>query len=305
MRQTLIISDVHGNQPALTAVLRHVYRYYKPDEIWCLGDIAGYGPHTEPVWKALRNLLIPPGGWVAGNHDCGLIGRLNGPRILKSLDLPGASGINPQIEYRISHFRELAWAVLEKQKELLSNKPELLSHLGSLPLMSSPRLGVYLAHGSFIKETLGSVLEYTNHLIVSPSGMVENFRHAAQNKPKDIYQGDITTDSLPRLFAFGHTHIPALWRWSPDKNQEWRSLNYKWPHRLGNLDESPLALNPGSVGFPRSGTGCPTYALIDWEKGIVFFRQVRYDPTETLRDMGVPPYSDLLAEPGFWLPPAC
>jgi predicted phosphodiesterase len=38
-----VISDVHGNEHALVAVLAAVDAA-KPDEIWCLGDTVGYGP---------------------------------------------------------------------------------------------------------------------------------------------------------------------------------------------------------------------------------------------------------------------
>jgi predicted phosphodiesterase len=41
MTKVLVISDVHANITALEAVLADAG---KVDEVWCLGDIAGYGP---------------------------------------------------------------------------------------------------------------------------------------------------------------------------------------------------------------------------------------------------------------------
>ena len=38
-----IISDIHGNLEALTAVLKDIDRQ-SVDEVYCLGDIVGYGP---------------------------------------------------------------------------------------------------------------------------------------------------------------------------------------------------------------------------------------------------------------------
>ncbi|WP_425616238.1 metallophosphoesterase [Anatilimnocola sp. NA78] len=38
-----ILSDVHGNLEALTAVLRDI-EMHDVDEIICLGDLIGYGP---------------------------------------------------------------------------------------------------------------------------------------------------------------------------------------------------------------------------------------------------------------------
>ena len=40
-----IISDVHGNLPALEAVLAEIDAA-KPEEVWNLGDVVGYG--AEP-----------------------------------------------------------------------------------------------------------------------------------------------------------------------------------------------------------------------------------------------------------------
>jgi len=39
-----IIADIHSNLEALTAVLDDIEHRGGVDEIWCLGDIVGYGP---------------------------------------------------------------------------------------------------------------------------------------------------------------------------------------------------------------------------------------------------------------------
>ena len=61
----LILSDIHGNWPALHAVLAS-----EPDadQILCLGDIVNYGPQpAECVVWAMNNL--DPDWLVQGNHD--------------------------------------------------------------------------------------------------------------------------------------------------------------------------------------------------------------------------------------------
>jgi predicted phosphodiesterase len=40
----LVIADIHANMTALEAVMRDAERHSRVDEIWCLGDIVGYGP---------------------------------------------------------------------------------------------------------------------------------------------------------------------------------------------------------------------------------------------------------------------
>ena len=41
-----LLSDVHGNRPAFEAVLDDVDSA-GVDEIWCLGDLVGYGAHPD------------------------------------------------------------------------------------------------------------------------------------------------------------------------------------------------------------------------------------------------------------------
>ncbi len=41
-----VITDIHSNLPALEAVLEEIDRD-PPDELWCLGDIVGYGAQPE------------------------------------------------------------------------------------------------------------------------------------------------------------------------------------------------------------------------------------------------------------------
>ena len=67
----LIISDVHSNLAALTAVLADAGRF---DMIWSLGDIVGYGPEPNACIALLReheHVAVP------GNHDWGVLGRLD------------------------------------------------------------------------------------------------------------------------------------------------------------------------------------------------------------------------------------
>jgi predicted phosphodiesterase len=62
-----VISDIHSNLPAFEAVLAAIDRSDpKPDQVWCLGDIVGYGadPDACASLTAERADLC-----LAGNHD--------------------------------------------------------------------------------------------------------------------------------------------------------------------------------------------------------------------------------------------
>jgi predicted phosphodiesterase len=72
-RRIALISDVHGNLPALQAVLGEIDDE-DVDAIWCLGDLVGYGAHpnecVEVAAQAVELCLI-------GNHDLVVIERLD------------------------------------------------------------------------------------------------------------------------------------------------------------------------------------------------------------------------------------
>lgn len=63
----LILSDIHGNWEALSAILHHVRRK-RFDRVLFLGDAVGYGASPNRVLEWLRT-LSPPALVVRGNHD--------------------------------------------------------------------------------------------------------------------------------------------------------------------------------------------------------------------------------------------
>ena len=68
-----VISDVHSNLVALEAVLEAV-GLEEPDEIWCLGDLVGYGPHPNECCQRIAETVDV---CLAGNHDLGVIGQID------------------------------------------------------------------------------------------------------------------------------------------------------------------------------------------------------------------------------------
>jgi predicted phosphodiesterase len=68
-----VISDIHGNLHALEAVLAAVDGD-SPDAVWCLGDLVGYGPRPN---ACTREVAARAGICLAGNHDLGVLGRLD------------------------------------------------------------------------------------------------------------------------------------------------------------------------------------------------------------------------------------
>ncbi|HEY3741650.1 MAG TPA: metallophosphoesterase family protein [Bryobacteraceae bacterium] len=74
----LILSDIHSNNEALSAVLKHANGRY--DRILCLGDLVGYGSDPNEIVDWVRDVMPADGTAtdprvIRGNHDkacCGL-----------------------------------------------------------------------------------------------------------------------------------------------------------------------------------------------------------------------------------------
>ena len=68
-----VISDIHANYHALEAVLAAIDRE-SPDEVWCLGDVVGYGPRPN---RCCRRVAARASVCLVGNHDLGALGALS------------------------------------------------------------------------------------------------------------------------------------------------------------------------------------------------------------------------------------
>ncbi|MCU0494966.1 MAG: metallophosphatase family protein [Chloroflexaceae bacterium] len=131
----LIVSDIHSNIVAFEAVLAAADQF---DDVWCLGDIIGYGPAPNDCVEMIRpraNEII------IGNHDLACLGKVdlddfnpdarranewNG-RQLKDTNRSWLERLNPrkQIDERftIAHGspREPVWEYLLTCDEALEN----------------------------------------------------------------------------------------------------------------------------------------------------------------------------------------
>jgi diadenosine tetraphosphatase ApaH/serine/threonine PP2A family protein phosphatase len=119
------ISDIHGNLEALEAVLREV-RHQGIDEIWCLGDIVGYGPNpiecADLVRKNCSRVLM-------GNHDWAL---LNSP--------VGFNTLATAMIYKTKEWMRVTDDSTEEDKE----RWEFISQLN----LSAEVDGMFLVHAS-------------------------------------------------------------------------------------------------------------------------------------------------------------
>ena len=66
-----VLSDIHGNLPALEAILAALAPY---DAVWHLGDVVGYGPQPNEV---IARLAREGAVGVCGNHEAAALGRID------------------------------------------------------------------------------------------------------------------------------------------------------------------------------------------------------------------------------------
>src|ERR1700755_1583864 len=67
-----VVSDIHANRHAFEAVLADVARV-GADELWCLGDLVGYGADPNACVELARAHAAV---CLAGNHDLAVTGAL-------------------------------------------------------------------------------------------------------------------------------------------------------------------------------------------------------------------------------------
>jgi putative phosphoesterase len=69
MERITVFGDIHGNLPALQAVFADMQQRGLDDQLYCLGDLVGYGVFPNEVVEAIRSRNIPT---IMGNYDLGV-----------------------------------------------------------------------------------------------------------------------------------------------------------------------------------------------------------------------------------------
>jgi diadenosine tetraphosphatase ApaH/serine/threonine PP2A family protein phosphatase len=136
-----ILADIHSNATALMAVLDDADRRGGVDELWCLGDIVGYGPDPHRCIDILKHFKCVG---VIGNHD------------LAALDRTPLTAFEPDAAAAIR------WTMRQLSADdatFLSLMPEKLEYEGFTLVHGSPRRPVweYLVSISGAKENFSQL----------------------------------------------------------------------------------------------------------------------------------------------------
>jgi putative phosphoesterase len=124
----VVLSDVHGNLPALEAVLEDIAQW-RPDEVIVNGDLVNRGPLSMDVLQLLQR-EHPAARFLRGNHENWLV---------------RSSGQAPDLEsltYEIDRFAHLALRQLGKKIEEIARWDD---HLDLIDLEGG---SLHITHGS-------------------------------------------------------------------------------------------------------------------------------------------------------------
>jgi diadenosine tetraphosphatase ApaH/serine/threonine PP2A family protein phosphatase len=249
--RALILSDVHANLEALTAVLEAADHW---DAVWNLGDMVGYGASPNEVLELLRPLATLT---VRGNHDrvcCGLTSSL--------------------------HFNPTARAAALWTEETLTE--ENLEWLRGLP-QGPLRVEVPRAHGV---RAIAAAAEGQDGGAGCDEGAEITLAHGSPlNEDQYIMSmrdAWAPLQQMPTAITFvGHTHVQGGFS---QKEHDWYELRPRYRTR-NEADvwaiQIPVGtrhlINPGSVGQPRDGDWRAAFAIYNSEASEIVYHRVPYD----------------------------
>lgn len=170
-----LMSDIHGNQPALHAVLADIAGRRDPGAIYHLGDLVGYAPWPDEVVATLWREGIPG---VAGNYDS---------TVASDYKHCGCRYEDPRQE-ELSHL-SYAWTRAHVSAETRRRLAGLPFRIDLRPL-GGHRAGpsVILLHGNQVLNTVYVTGD-------RPDEFLARMGQAAGARAGDVV-------------CFGHTHIP-------------------------------------------------------------------------------------------------
>ena len=260
---TAIISDLHGNVPALEPAIQDA-RERGARRFVCLGDVVGYGARPRTCLGIVMKICVPgarewkddgpleDGLCLRGNHEDAL--------------LNSAEDFNPKARAAIDWTRD----------EINRAEPRDRSHaywdfLSELMPKECDEVAMF-AHGSPREP----VREY-----LLPRDMVDREKMQANF---DLMERDVC--------FVGHSHVPAVYY---EDQRFYQPTGTEGPYDLGLGQGNRAIVNVGSVGQPRDADPRLSYALFDGQS--LWFVRIEYDHERAAEEIrAVPELPDYLAD---------
>jgi len=217
-----VISDIHSNLEALSTVLSDIERR-GIKEIYCLGDIVGYGPNPR---ECLDLIIEKSRLCVLGNHDYAVF-------------------------YEPTNFNYGAEQASFWTREMLETGP-VAEHrnkwwrfLGELPIKRTANAKI---------GTNSAVIELIH---ASPRRPINEYIF-----PDDVYTNPLKVrllfERIQHICFVGHTHLPGVFLGEPDFYLP-DELGNVYPI----VADEKAIINIGSVGQPRDKDNRASYAYVE------------------------------------------
>lgn len=240
---TAVISDIHGNAEALTAVLDDIARR-GIQRIICLGDIIGYGPEPLRCVDLVRQRCT----WsLMGNHDFGV--------------LYEPTNFNASAEGAAFWTREQFAA--EPDQALRAERYDYLGRLRVRVVEALPDQNGAPAPPAFLAVHASPRRPINEYIF--PDDV-----HNAPDKLHAIFE------RVDRIALCGHTHVPGVFT---DEMDFFPPSELGDAPRYAFDESEKIVINVGSVGQPRDHDPRASYAVLHADH--VEFIRVPYDIART------------------------
>lgn len=229
--------DLHGNVDALNVCLKTLDGQ-KADEVYCLGDLAGWLPFGDRTFAKLRSTGFPT---VAGNHDLLIAGEIID--FADQVDRMQATAYNAGLlfaeEGAIEYILNLPLSIEKKDFTIVHHSPFDLPAKGTAPTI----------------ECFG----YLDSAAL---------RHAVP----------LWREYPKRLIFSGHDHIPAIYELPEGGEVRIHRPGRKESLTLRLNESSRYWVKAGSVGGPyRDKTPVVNSVLYDSEEQTITMLRIPYD----------------------------
>ncbi|MEM1425664.1 MAG: metallophosphoesterase family protein [Cyanobacteria bacterium P01_H01_bin.130] len=258
-----VLSCIHGNLEALEAVLRDIDQR-SVDQIFCLGDLVGYGPYPNEVVSRIRSLDIPT---CQGCWDEDIVDGLN------ACDCSYPS-LLAEIRGRLAH----EWTnqvVTPETRDYLASLPLTLQHDNLCFVHGSP----HSQHEYLLPET-SAFMVMERVLMTGADTLFCGHTHVPY--VRHLENSHLT---LKVVHASSRSDSAAPKASTPRASTPKASTSFPLSFPLKRV------INAGSVGEPRHGRPNATYVIYDTETQQADLREVEYDYAKTgaaILDKGLP-----------------
>ncbi len=259
-----VLSDIHANLEALTAVLEDIDKR-GADKIVCLGDIVDWGPNPKECLDRIKERVLPTDVREKVVDDTSVHSRYIQP-IVRGNHEDLVVDFEQIARLKKEYDREIAMWTRAQLGEYMSWMRELPYHL-MIPQGVDGRM-IHLVHGEATQPERFKYLKADGHEGLTWDNLIE------------MHPGDI-------MFC-GHTHRQAIFIHEDKPSDiipEWKTPPLNTTAAFHLEKENTVIVNVGAVSTPRiPGDDKATYVTYDGNR--VTFYQVEYERKKTIVAIG-------------------